>query len=428
MEEAQEIKNISPKGVSLEIGEEGFIEGISFKLLEGEARITQGSIKITLNGKMQIEKLLLETDKEADVYLKKVAFFKQVRVDLQEDSTLKVSFLDERFWPIIFSTDEPSSIELPYPSVTVMRGVASPGRGGGGAGGGNGGGGQAQESFTANMGLQNLTNNIADDHNSAWSPDGQKIAFESDRDGSNEEIYVMNAADGTNQTNLTNSPAGGNWGPSWSPDGSKIAFQSDRDGNREIYVMNADGTNQTRLTNSASFDDSPSFSPDGGKIAFTVAADVYVMNADGTNQTNLTNSPAGGTWHPSWSPDGSKIAFSSGRDGNYEVYVMDQDGSSQTRLTNNPANDFWPAWSPDGQRIAFITNRDGNNEIYTMNLQNYYFYTLSNTPTSITSVTVNGNPVAEDPTNGWTLSGNQLTFNGTSLPNQGDTVAIDYQY
>lgn len=89
MGEAQEMKNISPKGVSLEVGEEGFIEGISFKLLEGEARITQGSIKITLNGKMQIERLLLETDKEADVYLKKVAFFKQVRVELQEDSTLK---------------------------------------------------------------------------------------------------------------------------------------------------------------------------------------------------------------------------------------------------------------------------------------------------------------------------------------------------
>ena len=152
MEEAQEIKNISPKGVSLEIGEEGFIEGISFKLLEGEARITQGSIKITLNGKMQIERLLLETDNPTDIYLKKVAFFKQVRVDLKEGSTLKVSSLDESFRPIIFSTEEPSSIELPYPPhLTVMRGASRSRAGGvGGNGGGNGGGGN--NSPTANAG------------------------------------------------------------------------------------------------------------------------------------------------------------------------------------------------------------------------------------------------------------------------------------
>ncbi len=79
---------------------------------------------------------------------------------------------------------------------------------------------------------------------SAWSPDGTKIAFTSDRDG-NFEIYVMNA-DGRNPTRLTSDPATDNF-PAWSPDGTKIAFDSRRDGNFEIYVMNADGTNPTRL-------------------------------------------------------------------------------------------------------------------------------------------------------------------------------------
>ncbi len=47
----------------------------------------------------------------------------------------------------------------------------------------------------------------------------------------------------------------------WSPDGTKIAFNSDRDGNSEIYVMNADGSNPTRLTNNPDSDSNPSWSP-----------------------------------------------------------------------------------------------------------------------------------------------------------------------
>ena len=60
-------------------------------------------------------------------------------------------------------------------------------------------------------------------------------------------------ADGTGQTRLTNN-AGDDRSPTWSPDGQKIAFASDRDGNVEIYVMNADGTGQTNLTNNGDID------------------------------------------------------------------------------------------------------------------------------------------------------------------------------
>ena len=112
-------------------------------------------------------------------------------------------------------------------------------------------------------GQTNLTNNLAPDLFPDWSPDGSKIAFTSERDeGGNEEIYVMDK-DGSNPTRLTNNPlvsAGGEGHdntPDWSPDGSKIAFNSDRDGNFEIYVMNADGTGQTRLTTNPAFDTDP---------------------------------------------------------------------------------------------------------------------------------------------------------------------------
>ena len=55
-------------------------------------------------------------------------------------------------------------------------------------------------------------------------------------------------ADGSNQTNLTNNTAP-DIEPAWSPDGTRIAFHSERDGNGDIYVMNANGSNQTQLTN-----------------------------------------------------------------------------------------------------------------------------------------------------------------------------------
>lgn len=84
----------------------------------------------------------------------------------------------------------------------------------------------------------------------------EQIVFFSDRDGI-QQIYVMNAADGSNQTRLTYNEVRDS-GPSWSPNGTKIAFASAKDGNLEIYVMNAaDGSGQTRLTNNTAAEAEP---------------------------------------------------------------------------------------------------------------------------------------------------------------------------
>jgi len=212
----------------------------------------------------------------------------------------------------------------------------------------------------------NQASNPAEDRHPAWSPDGSKVAFDSDRNG-NVDIYVMNA-DGTDLIRLTDDPNRDQY-PAWSPDGSMIAFESNRDGDVEIYVMRTDGSNPINLTNNTFSDWDPCWSPDGTKIAFESFrhgnSEIYLMNADGSDQTNLTNNPANAT-ACSWSPDGSRIAFNTDRDGNVEVYVMNAGGSGQTRLTNNPAHDGLPSWSPDGTKIAFISNRDGNSEIYVM--------------------------------------------------------------
>ncbi len=215
----------------------------------------------------------------------------------------------------------------------------------------------------------------------AWSPDGQKIAFNRDHHrkfvpgayspaDSNIEIYVINA-DGSGERRLTRNP-GNDFGSTWSPDGRRIAFGRGAGGHSEqIYVMNADGSGQRRLTQIPANNGVLAWLPDE-TIAFVSFHgpgdfDVYVMNDDGSGLRNLTRE-WGLDGFPVWSPDGQKIAFTSKRNGNWGVYVINADGSGQRRLTRNAALELASAWSPDGRKIAFMRDRPGSNdEIYVIN-------------------------------------------------------------
>lgn len=172
------------------------------------------------------------------------------------------------------------------------------------------------------------------------------------------EIFTVRS-DGRGITRLTNNDAA-DTDPAWSPDGARIAFTSERDGGRAVYVMKADGSDVKALTPVTGNSFHPTWSPDGSRIAFVSVrdgnTDVYVRNTDGTGEVRLTSDPAPDK-DPAWSPDGAKIAFSSERDGNAEIYVMNADGSGVTRLTTNTTPDGHPAWSPDGTRLAFSSTR-----------------------------------------------------------------------
>lgn len=208
-----------------------------------------------------------------------------------------------------------------------------------------------------------LTHNTANDFDPVWSPDGKRIAFSSDRNGTCCELFVMNA-DGTGETQLSH---GGGFGGAWSPDGKQIAFGGP---NGELFVMNDDGTGVTQRGTGFP----TAWSRDGRQIAFISNRagnnDIYVMNADGTGVTQLTNDPASDEGdHAGWSPDGTKFVFSSTRDrGNLHIFVMNPDGTGVTQLTAGDFVDDDPFWSPDGSQIAFQSTRDGGDEdVWVMN-------------------------------------------------------------
>src|SRR5437764_235046 len=155
--------------------------------------------------------------------------------------------------------------------------------------------------------------------------------------------------------------------PAFSPDGSRIAFVTQRDGNAEIYVMNADGTGVTRVTNDPQLDGRPVFMPDGQSLAFHSSRpagkqEIWAVNVDGTALTQLTRDSI--NFSPAVSPDGQTIAYVSVRDKNYDIWLMGRDGSNQRPFTRSPQQqEAEPRFLRDGSLASLVERKDGNRTV-----------------------------------------------------------------
>jgi Tol biopolymer transport system component len=246
-----------------------------------------------------------------------------------------------------------------------------------------------------------LTTSRWQDHTPAWSPDGRKIAWESDAPSTYiGEIFVMNA-DGSDQVNISNTPSFEDREPAWSPDGSRIAFISYRNGaGYEVFVMDADGSDLVQLTNNNLEDRRPTWSPDGSRIAWTQNGYIMSMNAaDGSGVVGL-----GSGYNPDWSPDGTRIAFSRSGGTQSDIYVMNVDGSNVVNITAGVPgldDDYDPAWSPDGTRIVFSSDLVGADQLYSISPNGTGLFRITNTtwnsfaPSWQPLCTISGSPASE---------------------------------
>ena len=150
--------------------------------------------------------------------------------------------------------------------------------------------------------------------------------------------------------------------PQISPDGERIAFESDRSGNGEVWVCDRDGRGAVQLTSFADVNaGSPCWSPDGRWNSFDAApdgnADIYVISADGGSPRRLTTAGSGDTV-PSWSRDGKWIYFSSTRTGIPQVSKAPAAGGEAVQVTKKGV---FPAIeeSPDG-KFVFYAKPEGS--------------------------------------------------------------------
>jgi hypothetical protein len=195
------------------------------------------------------------------------------------------------------------------------------------------------------------------------SPDGTRVAFDSDRDGER-GVFVADA----NGRNLRRISGDGFAAvPNWSPDGRWLSYVHAEADNKDVWnlwMQNVDSGETRRLTsNTTGRPLGGTWFPDGRRIAYARNGSIAVLDVQ-AEKTTVYPSPQPGrsARAPAVSPDGRWIVFQLSGDG---AWLLDlTDGSTLKVLSDPTAEEF--TWSPDGSRIAYYSRRDAQWSVWVM--------------------------------------------------------------
>lgn len=210
------------------------------------------------------------------------------------------------------------------------------------------------------------------------SPDGSRLIYASRTEG-NWNIYMQairesSSGNFSDPVNLTADSAADDSQPVFSPDGQRIAFRSSRDGGG-LFLMDADGTNVIKLTN---FGYNPAWSHDGRAVVFSRASieDVssraasrsalYAIDVKTEKMREITE---GDAVQPGYSPQGHRIAYWAMHNGGQrDIWTIPARGGEPVQVTDDKANDWNPVWSPDGNHLYFASDRNGQMNLWRVSI------------------------------------------------------------
>ena len=256
------------------------------------------------------------------------------------------------------------------------------------------------------LALTQLTANGGCDTNALWSPDGEKIAWVSDRSGRN-QIWVM-SADGSQQQQVTFGPNIHGW-QMWSPDSSRLVYWGYDETSQQssIATVLVDGSDKIVLIESDEALDRPEYSPDGQYIAYAAESDgnwdIWMVRSDGSEFFQLTTDPQMET-NPLWRPDGMVLAYKACASGAYslctEEFLTFENGFNSPTIYrwNGPQSIQMYDWSPDGTKITYtaeiVTNASGEDRTSYLAVVDQVTLANKNT-TNIADVLSNGNTLGD---------------------------------